>query len=221
MLKTLRRLLVAGLVIWIPLLATVLVVKVLIGLVDRTLVLLPPAWRPEALLGFNIPGLGLVLALLILLGTGMLAANLVGRRVVEAWDRLVHRIPLVRSVYSGAKQVAETVFSDGSTSFKRVLLVEYPRKGVWSLCFQTSSDLDEIQARTARPVVCVFVPTTPNPTSGFILFVPREELVPLDMTVDEGLKMIISLGVAVPRWRSPTEAAQAAGARLAPPEGGA
>jgi len=221
MLKTLRRLLVAGLIIWIPLLATVLVVRVLIGLVDRTLVLLPPTWRPEALLGFNIPGLGLVLALLILLGTGMLAANLVGRRVVDAWDRLVHRIPLVRSVCSGAKQVAETVFSDGSTSFKRVLLVEYPRKGVWSLCFQTSSDLDEIQARTAHPVVCVFVPTTPNPTSGFILFVPREELVPLDMTVDEGLKMIISLGVAVPRWRNPTEAAQAAGVRLAPPEGGA
>lgn len=221
MLKTLRRLLVAGLIIWLPLLATVLVVRVLVGLVDRTLLLLPPAWRPEALVGFHIPGLGLVLALLILLGTGLLAANLVGRRVVEAWDRLVHRIPLVRSIYSGAKQVAETVFADGSTSFKRVLLVEYPRKGVWSLCFQTSSDLEEIQSRTAREVACVFVPTTPNPTSGFILFVPRDELVPLDMSVDEGLRMIISLGVAVPRWQGRAEAAKAAADRLAPPGGGA
>ncbi len=217
--KTLRKFLVAGLVIWLPVLATVLVLRVIIGLVDRTLLLLPPAWRPDALLGFHVPGLGLVLAILILLGTGMLAANLVGRRVVEAWDRLVHRIPLVRSVYSGAKQVAETVFSDGSTSFKRVLLVEYPRKGLWSLCFQTSSELAEIQARTSREVACVFVPTTPNPTSGFILFVPREDLVDLDMSVDEGLKMIISLGVAVPRWKSPEAAAEAAGGRLAPPGG--
>ncbi|MEJ2515064.1 MAG: DUF502 domain-containing protein [Gammaproteobacteria bacterium] len=217
--KTLRKFLVAGLVIWLPVLATVLVLRVIIGLVDRTLLLLPPGWRPDALLGFHVPGLGLVLAILILLGTGMLAANLVGRRVVEAWDRLVHRIPLVRSVYSGAKQVAETVFADGSTSFKRVLLVEYPRKGVWSLCFQTSSELAEIQGRTSREVACVFVPTTPNPTSGFILFVPREDLVALDMSVDEGLKMIISLGVAVPRWKSPAAAAEAAGTRLAPPGG--
>lgn len=221
MLKTLRRLLVAGLVIWLPLLATVLVVRVLVGLVDRTLLLLPPAWRPEALLGFHIPGLGLVLALLVLLGTGLLAANLVGKRLVEAWDRLLNRIPLVRSVYSGAKQVAETVLSDGSPSFKRVLLVEYPRKGVWSLCFQTASDLDEIQSRTAHEVVCVFVPTTPNPTSGFILFVPAHELVPLDMSVDEGLKMIISLGVAVPRWQGARDAAKARAERLAPPGGGA
>jgi uncharacterized membrane protein len=112
------------------------------------------------------------------------------------------RIPLIRSIYSGAKQVAETVLSDGSTSFKRVMLVQYPRKGVWSMCFQTSTNLQEIQGRTAEEVICVFVPTTPNPTSGFILFVPSSELIELDMTVDEGLKMIISLGVVVPRWRS-------------------
>jgi uncharacterized membrane protein len=121
------------------------------------------------------------------------------------------RIPLVRSIYSGAKQVAETVLSDGSTSFKRVYLVQYPRKGVWSMCFQTSTNLEEIQGRTAEEVICVFVPTTPNPTSGFILFVPRSELIELDMSVDEGLKMIISLGVVVPRWRSPEAARLAAG----------
>lgn len=221
MLKVLRRYLITGIIIWVPLVVTVLVARFLIRLMDRSLVLIPPAYRPEEILGFGIPGLGLLLTVAVLLLTGMLAANLLGRKVVAFWESLLARIPLIRSVYSGAKQVAETVFSDGSTSFKRVLLIEYPRKGVWSLCFQTSTELDEIQARTSREVACVFVPTTPNPTSGFILFVPQDELIPLDMTVDEGLKMIISLGVAVPRWRSPSEAAREASARLAPPEGGA
>jgi uncharacterized membrane protein len=213
MLKALRRHLVAGLILWIPLLITFLIVRFLIRFVDRTLVLLPPPWRPEALLGFNIPGLGLILALAILVLTGLLVGNLAGRRLVDLGHQILNRIPLVSSIYSGAKQVAETLFADSSTAFKRVLLVEYPRKGVWSMCFQTSDDVGEIQARTAAEVVCVFVPTTPNPTSGFLLFVPRTELVPLDMKVDEGLRMIISLGVAVPRWTSP----EAAKASIAPP----
>jgi uncharacterized membrane protein len=213
LLKTLRRHLVAGLILWIPLLVTFLIVRFLIRFVDRTLLLLPPPWRPEALLGFNIPGLGLILALAILVLTGLLVGNLAGRRLVDLGHQILNRIPLVSSIYSGAKQVAETLFADSSTAFKRVLLVEYPRKGVWSMCFQTSDDVGEIQSRTAAEVVCVFVPTTPNPTSGFLLFVPRTELVPLDMKVDEGLRMIISLGVAVPRWQSP----EAAKASLAPP----
>lgn len=216
MLKHLRRHLVAGLILWVPLLITFFVVRFLIRFVDRTLLLLPPPWRPEALLGFNIPGLGLILALAILLLTGIFAANFAGRRLVEIGDRIVTRIPLVSGIYSSAKQVAETLFGDSSTSFKRVLLVQYPRKGLWSMCFQTSDVVGEIQHRTTEDVVCVFLPTTPNPTSGFLLFVPREELVPLDMPVDEGLRMIISLGVAVPRWKSP-EAAKASLAR--PPEG--
>jgi uncharacterized membrane protein len=213
LLKTLRRHLVAGLILWVPLLITFFIVRFLIRFVDRTLLLLPTAWRPETLLGFNIPGLGLILALGILLLTGVLAANFAGRRFVEIGDRIVHRIPLVSGIYSGAKQVAETLFADSSTAFKRVLLVEYPRRGVWSMCFQTSDLVGEVQHRTTADVVCVFVPTTPNPTSGFLLFVPREELVPLDMPVDEGLRMIISLGVAVPRWKNP----EAAKASLAPP----
>jgi uncharacterized membrane protein len=212
-LKTLRRYLVAGLILWVPLLVTFLIVRFLIRFVDRTLLLLPSGWRPEALLGFNIPGLGLILALVILLLTGLFVGNLAGRRMVEFGHQILNRIPLVSSIYSGAKQVAETLFADSSTAFKRVLLVEYPRKGVWSMCFQTSDDVGEIQSRTAPEVVCVFVPTTPNPTSGFLLFVPRTELVPLEMQVDEGLRMIISLGVAVPRWTSP----EAAKASLAPP----
>jgi len=209
-LKTLRRYLVTGIIIWVPLIVTVLVVRFLVNLMDRSMVLVPLAYRPDALLGFHIPGLGVLLTIVVLLLTGMLGANLFGRKIVHFWESLMSRIPLVRSIYSGAKQVAERLLSDGSTSFKRVMLVEYPRKGVWSMCFQTSTDLEEIQARTAEQVICVFVPTTPNPTSGFILFVPRAELIELDMTVDEGLKMIISLGVVVPRWRSPEAARLAA-----------
>jgi uncharacterized membrane protein len=213
LLKTLRRHLVAGLILWIPLLITFLIVRFLIRFVDRTLLLLPPSWRPEALLGFNIPGLGVILAVGILLLTGVVAANFAGRRLVEIGDRLMARIPLVRGIYSGAKQVAETLFADSSTAFTRVLLVEYPRRGLWSMCFQTSDAVGEIQSRTTEDVICVFMPTTPNPTSGFLLFVPRHDLVPLEMKVDEGLRMIISLGVAVPRWQSP----EAAKASLAPP----
>lgn len=213
MLKTLRKYLVAGLILWVPLLITFLIVRFLIRFVDRTLLLLPHSWRPEALLGFNIPGLGVILALGILVLTGVLVGNFVGRRFVELGHQFVTRIPLVSGIYSGAKQVAETLFADSSTSFKRVLLVEYPRKGIWSMCFQTSDNVGEIQERTADDVVCVFLPTTPNPTSGFLLFVPKHELVPLDMPVDDGLRMIISLGVAVPRWKSP----EAAKASLAPP----
>ena len=213
MLKHLRRLLVTGLVFWVPLLITFFVIRFLIRFVDRSLLLLPPSWRPEALLGFNIPGLGVILAVGILLATGLFAANFMGRRLVELGDRIVTRIPLVRGIYSSSKQVAETLFGDSSTAFKRVLLVEYPRKGIWSMCFQTSEWVGEIQERTKDDVVCVFLPTTPNPTSGFLLFVPKHELVPLDMPVDEGLRMIISLGVAVPRWKSPA----AAQASLAPP----
>lgn len=213
MLKHLRRLLVTGLVLWVPLLITFFVVRFLIRFVDQILLLLPPTWRPEALLGFNIPGLGIILAVGILLATGLFAANFMGRRLVELGDRIVTRIPLVSGIYSSSKQVAETLFGDSSTAFKRVLLVEYPRRGIWSMCFQTSEWVGEIQSRTKEDVVCVFLPTTPNPTSGFLLFVPKNELVPLDMPVDEGLRMIISLGVAVPRWKSP----EAARANLAPP----
>lgn len=215
MLKILRRYLITGIIIWVPLVVTVLVARFLIRLMDRSLVLIPSSYRPEEILGFGIPGLGLLLTIAVLLLTGMLAANLFGRKVVALWESLLARIPLIRSIYSGAKQVAETVLSDGSTSFKKVMLVQYPRKGVWSLCFQTSTELAEIQGRTDKEVVCVFVPTTPNPTSGFILFVPREELIELAMSVDEGLKMIISLGVVVPTWNNPEEAG-----RLAPRQGG-
>jgi len=196
----LRRYLIAGLLVWIPIGFTLFVLNLVIGLMDRTLLLLPPAYRPENLFGMNIPGLGIVLSVVVLLLTGMLVANFIGKRLVSLSERLLNRIPLVRSVYSAAKNFAEVLFTNKSQAFKKVLLIEYPRKGVYSLCFQTSTELAEIQARTDADVICVFVPTTPNPTSGFILMVPAGETIELDMDVESALKMIVSLGVVVPAW---------------------
>jgi uncharacterized membrane protein len=199
--KRLRTYIVAGILIWLPIGVTIFLLRILIGLLDRSLLLLPQQYRPEEMLGFAIPGLGLILTLLVLLFTGILGANIVGKSMVGLWERLLERIPVVRSVYSGAKNFAEMVFSDSSQSFKRVLLIEYPRKGLYSLAFQTSSELGEVQGRTGEDVICTFVPTTPNPTSGFIIIVPRRDVIELDMEVDEALKMVISLGVVVPKWR--------------------
>ena len=199
--KHLRRYLVAGLLVWIPLGVTIFILRVLIGLMDRTLLLIPQQYRPEEWLGITIPGLGLLLTVLVLLVTGLLAANIVGRSMVGLWESMLDRIPVVRSVYSAAKNFAEIVFSDSGQSFKKVLLIEYPRKGVYSLAFQTATNLGEVQGRTGEEMVCTFVPTTPNPTSGYIIILPKKDIIELDMEIDEALKMIISLGVVVPAWR--------------------
>jgi uncharacterized membrane protein len=199
-LRHLRRYFVAGVLVWLPVGVTYFVLKFFVGTIDQTLLLLPPEYRPEILFGRNIPGLGIVLTLIVLIVTGVLAANLVGRRLVSFSERQLNRIPLVRTVYSAAKNFAEVLFTDSSQAFKKVLLIEYPRKGVYSLCFQTSTHLEEVQARTNENVICVFVPTTPNPTSGFILMVPRSDVIELDMDVESALKMVVSLGVVVPPW---------------------
>ncbi len=199
--KRIRRYLVAGILVWLPIGVTIGIVWFLVGLMDKTLVLIPQKFQPEELIGFSIPGLGIVLTLVVLLTTGVLAANIVGRSMVGLWESMLERIPVVRAVYSAAKNFTEIVFSDSSQSFKKVLLIEYPRIGLYSLAFQTSSELGEVQGRTGEDVICTFVPTTPNPTSGFIMIVPRKDVIELDMEVDEALKMIISLGVVVPSWR--------------------
>ena len=201
MIKRLRRYLVAGLLIWAPLAVTFVLLRFAVNLMDKTLAIIPQQYRPDELLGFHIPGLGVILTFVVLFITGMLAANFVGRYVVGGWESLLDRIPIVRTIYGGAKNFAEIVFSDSSDSFKRVLLIEYPRKGIYSLAFQTSSDLGEVQGRTGEDVICCFVPTTPNPTSGYVVMLPRSDVTVLDMDVDEALKMIISLGVVVPTWR--------------------
>ncbi len=199
--KRLRRYIVAGILVWLPIGVTIFLVRILIGLLDRTMVLIPQKYQPEEYLGFAIPGLGIVLTIVLLLITGVLAANIVGKSMVGLWESMLERIPVVRSVYSAAKNFTEIVFSDSSQSFKKVLLIEYPRKGLYSLAFQTSNKLGEVQGRTGEGVICTFVPTTPNPTSGFIIIVPSKDVIELDMEVDEALKMIISLGVVVPTWR--------------------
>ena len=205
MLKHLRRYIVAGLLVWLPLAVTYQLLKFVVGQMDgwldKAFALLPANYHPDQLLGISIPGLGVIFTILLLVLTGMFAANIVGRALVAGWESLLDRIPIVRPIYSAVKRFAELVFSDKSQSFKNVLLIEYPRKGLYSLAFQTSSELGEVQGRTGAEVVCTFVPTTPNPTSGFIIIVPKKDVVVLDMEVDEALKMIISLGVVVPTWR--------------------
>jgi len=198
--KRLRTYLVTGLLVWVPLGITVFLVKVMVDFMDQTLLLLPVNYRPETILGVDIPGLGIVLSVVVLLLTGIFAANFLGRRLVGVWESIMQRIPFVRTVYSAAKSFAEVVLTNNTNSFKEVLLIEYPRKGVYSLCFQTSTELAEIQARTSADMICVFVPTTPNPTSGFIIMVPVEDTIELDMDIESALKMIVSLGVVVPPW---------------------
>lgn len=198
MLAALRRYLIAGILVWLPLGVTVLVVKLFVDLSDQVMVLVPPGYHPEALLHMPIPGIGILISVLIIFFTGVIAANIFGRRLVAAWESLLARIPLVRSVYSAVKQLTETLFSPSGQSFRKVLLVEYPRRGLWTLAFQTGTDVGEAQEKVGRDVINVYVPTTPNPTSGFFLMVPREDVVELDMSVDAGLKMIISMGVVVP-----------------------
>ena len=190
--KKLRTIIVAGLLVWVPLGATIFVLKLLIDLFGNL------DSRMSDQLGFTIPGIGILLALLVLLGTGLIAANYFGKRFVDFWESLLERIPLVRNIYSAVKRFAEIILSDSSQSFSRVLLIEYPRKGLYSLSFQTSQNLGEIQEKIGDDVVCVFIPTTPNPTSGLILMVPEEDVIELDMNVEDALKMVISLGVVVP-----------------------
>lgn len=208
--SALRRYLIAGLLIWVPLGVTLLVLMWLVDVMDRTLLLLPAAYRPEALLGFSIPGLGILLTVVVLLLTGVIAANLFGRQLLAAWEALLSRIPLVRSLYSGVKQLMEMLFSPGGQSFRKVLLIEYPRAGLWTLAFQTGVTVGEAQHKTGQTVINVYVPTTPNPTSGFFIMVPQRDVVELEMSVDEGLKMLISMGSIVPPWRP-------AAAPVAPP----
>ncbi len=213
MVLRMRRYFVAGLLVWLPIGATILIFTLLLDLMDRLLLLLPPAFRPEALLGFRIPGLGAILALIVLVVTGMLAANLLGRRLVKFYESVLQRIPVVRTVYSAVKNFAEVVFSDSTASVKKVLLIEYRRENGYSLAFQTSENPAEVRAVTGEPIVAVFLPTTPNPTSGFMLFVPSRSVIELDMSVEAALKMIISLGVVVPEWH-PLHPAN----EVAPPE---
>ncbi len=196
--RALRRYLINGLLIWVPVLVTVLVVRFILQLMDQTLLVLPSSLRPDTLLGLHVPGFGAILGLLIVMLTGLLVTNFIGRALVAVGEEVLERIPFVRALYSGVKSFSETVLSNSGNSFKKVLLVEYPRPGLWSIGFQTTDHLPEISSRLGAPQVCVFIPTTPNPTSGFIVFVPHSQCIELDMHVDAAMKFIVTLGVVGP-----------------------
>ena len=196
--STLRKYIIAGLLVWLPFAATVVIVKLVIDLLDRTILLLPPEWQPATVLGFSIPGFGIILAITILLLTGMLAANLFGRRLVSIWEAILNRIPLVRSIYNSVKQISSTILDSRGKSFRKVVMLEYPRKGIWSIGFLTNENIATELDNVDKDLVAVFVPTTPNPTSGFIIMAPRQDVTELDMTIEEGFKFIISMGVIIP-----------------------
>ena len=195
----LRRYFVAGLLFWVPVAVTILVISFLVDLLDRSMLLLPMRYRPEALFGVSIPGFGVLFAVLLVFITGVVVANLLGRKLLQFWEAVLSRIPLVRSVYATAKQVVETVVSGNGKSFREVVMVEYPRKGLWSLAFVTGEGLPAAQAKTGGDLINIFVPTTPNPTSGFFLMVSEKEVVHLDLPVEDGLKLILSAGVILPQ----------------------
>lgn len=190
--KGLRRYLLTGLVVWLPLLITVGVLRFIIDLLDN---LVPQAYQPEQLLGHHIPGVGVIISLALLLLTGMFATNYLGQRFVAWGDAALSKIPLVRSIYNTVKQVIDALFATNSEAFRKVVLIEYPRKGSWSMAFQTGGATSEMNQKANEDMISVFIPTTPNPTSGFLLMVPKKDAVELDMSIDAALKYIISLGV--------------------------
>jgi uncharacterized membrane protein len=194
---TLRRYF-AGLLVWIPLGITLWVLKLLVDVMDQSLLLVPEDFRSDKLFGFHLPGLGIILTVAIVLATGALAANFFGRKLLGFGDSALSRIPIVRSIYGGVKQISDTLFSPEGKAFRRAVLVRYPHQGAWTVALVTGSPEHEVAEILGRDQISVFVPTTPNITSGFFLIVPRSETVELDMTVDAALKYIISMGVAEP-----------------------
>jgi uncharacterized membrane protein len=191
----LKKYLITGLLIWVPLAFTIWVLVQIVSFMDGTLLLLPPPWRPESWLGFPLPGAGLVLSALVLLLTGMAAANIMGQRLVGWWEALLSRIPIVRSIYSSVKQVSDTLLAQDGHSFRRAVLVEFPQRGQWTIAFVVGTPSDRVAPHLRKDSLVVYVPTAPNPTSGYTLIVPPDEVRDLDMSVDDALKFVISLGV--------------------------
>ncbi|MEN6584731.1 MAG: DUF502 domain-containing protein [Sulfuricella sp.] len=193
-----RRYFISGLLIWVPLGITVWVLNLLIGTLDQSLLLVPESLRPQAIIGLNIPGIGAILTLLVIFLTGVLAANIIGQRLVRFWEALLARIPVVKSIYYSVKQVSDTLFSGNGDAFRKVLLVRYPHPQAWSLAFQTNVPSD-VAAQFDEEYVAVFIPTTPSPVNGFYFYVKKSETIELDMSVDDALKSIVSMGVVAPK----------------------
>ncbi|MDO8304923.1 DUF502 domain-containing protein [Herminiimonas sp.] len=195
-----RKYFITGLLILVPLAITLWVLNLIVGTMDQSLLLLPERWRPEAVFGFAIPGLGTILTLLIILLTGLVTRNFIGNRVVALWESVLNRIPVFNTIYSSVKQVSDTLFSSSGNAFRKALLVQYPRQGSWTIAFMTGVPGGDVRNHLTGDYVSVYVPTTPNPTSGFFLMVPRADTIELDMNVDAALKYIVSMGVVTPEY---------------------
>ncbi len=193
-----RKYFITGLLILVPLAITLWVLHAIISTMDQSLLLLPVEWRPEKLVGFKVLGIGTILTLLIVFVTGLLAQNFIGNYVIRAWEGLLQRIPIVSSIYSSVKQVSDTLFSSSGNAFRKAVLIEYPRRDCWSIGFLTGVPGGDVVNHLKGDFVSVYVPTTPNPTSGFFLMLPKDQAIELDMSVDAALKYIVSMGVVAP-----------------------
>lgn len=189
---------ITGLLVLVPLLITVWVISSLVGMMDQSLLLLPESWRPKAQLGLEVPGVGALLTLLIVFVTGLIATNFFGKQLILLWEGLLARVPVVKSIYASVKQVSDTLFSDSGNAFRQAVLVQFPRADSWTIAFVTGKPGGDVANHLHGDYVSVFVPTTPNPTGGYFLMMPRADVITLDMSVDEALKYIISMGVVAP-----------------------
>lgn len=201
-----KKYLITGLLIWIPLVITIWVLKVIVEVLDQSLLLLPNAWQPQQLIGVHIPGLGAILTVLIVLLTGLFATNFFGAQLVEIWHDILHRIPVVNSIYSSVKQISDTLFSSSGQAFRKALLVQWPRENMWTIAFLTGTPGPSLARHLPADCLAVYVPTTPNPTGGYFVIVARKDVIELDMTVDQALKYIISMGVVPPLEKEIKEA---------------
>lgn len=199
---------ITGLLVLVPLFITAWVLSGIIGMMDNSLFLLPENWRPKAQLGLEIPGVGALLTLLIIFLTGVIATNIFGRQLILLWEALLARVPVVKSIYASVKQVSDTLFSDSGNAFRQAVLVQFPREGTWTIAFVTGKPGGDVANHLPGDFVSIYVPTTPNPTGGYFLMVPRADLIALDMSVDEALKYIISMGVVAPPDKFKTKTQQ-------------
>lgn len=196
--KQIKKYFITGLLIWVPLVITVWVLSIVINTMDQSIRLIPTQFRPLAQIGFDIPGLGTILTLLIIFVTGLVTANILGQQIVKFWEAALGRIPVVKSIYYSVKQVSDTLFSGNGDAFRQVLLVRYPHPEAWSIAFQTGEPAHDVSSRLPEDYVAVFIPTAPSPVNGFFFFVRRADTIVLDMSVDEALKYIVSMGVVSP-----------------------
>jgi len=194
-----KKYLITGLLIWIPLVATIWVLKFIFDVLDQSLLVLPEAFQTDHWLGVHIPGLGAILTVAVVLATGFLATNFVGAQLVQLWHDVLNRIPVVRSIYSSVKQISDTLFSSSGQAFRKALLVQWPHEGMWTIGFLTGAPSGDLSHHLPPDCISVYVPTTPNPTGGYFIIVPRKDVVELEMSVDQALKYIISMGVVPPQ----------------------